>query len=123
MRNTESDEPDDVPDVTPETSQASVMLDSLGKQIPDKFSQASELSVRLLSAGRDLDKCRQLAKELSEEPGGEWLDMQVIDDRVRFLKAEFQQARYHTVCPKCGGTGCAKCGNIGFLPDYRKNTI
>lgn len=121
----ESDVPFDAPDAPPEAPQASVMLDSLGKQIPKNFASASELAIQLNSIGRELDKYRKIAKDFSEKPGGEWLRLQNIDDYVRSLKNQFQDARYHTVCPRCNGKGkdCKKCNGVGWIPDYLKGTI
>ncbi len=104
---------------------ASVVLDALQKPVPANFKAAHELSITLMSIGRELDKFRQKAKELSEKPGGEWLRLQNIDEYVRGLKAQFQDAAYHTVCPRCNGKGkdCKKCNGLGWLPDYLKGTI
>ena len=105
------------------TSTASIVLDTLDREIPAKFRAAHELSVTLMSIGRELDKYRQRAKELSEQPGGEWLQMQLIDTEVRGLKAHFQDAIYHTVCTQCAGKGCQKCQQNGWLPDFMKGMI
>lgn len=115
----------DAPEAPPEAPQASIMLDSLGIQIPKALAQSSELAILLQSTGRELDKYRKIAKEFADQPGGEWLRLQNIDDYVRSLKNQFQDARYHTVCPRCGGNGkdCKKCNGVGWLPDYLKGTI
>ena len=118
---------DDVTQSEPVTTapSASIVLDVKGRPVPPEFRAAHELSITLMSIGRELDKYRQRAKELSEQPGGEWIRMQNIDDYVRSLKAQFQDASYHTVCPDCDGDneGCKKCKGIGWLPDYLKGTI
>lgn len=129
----DSSEVDDVPFDAPEapveapasTSNASIVFDVLGRPIPPKFRPANELGIVLMSTGRELDKYRQKAKEFTEQPGGDWLRLQDIDDQVRSLKAQFQDARYHTVCPSCDGAGgkCKQCDGAGWLPDYRKGTI
>jgi hypothetical protein len=111
-------------DATPAApNTASIVLDTLDREIPAKFRAAHELSVTLMSIGRELDKYRQRAKELSEQPGGEWLQMQLIDTEVRGLKARFQDAIYHTVCLQCAGKGCQKCQQNGWLPDFMKGMI
>jgi hypothetical protein len=107
----------------PNTSSASIVLDALDREIPAKFRAAHELGITLMSIGRELDKYRQRAKELSEQPGGEWLQMQMIDSEVRGLKARFQDAIYHTVCTQCAGKGCQKCQQNGWLPDFMKGMI
>lgn len=112
--------------VEPEVSDkidASIVRDSLDREIPQKFRAANELSVTLLSIGRDVDKFRQRAKELKEQPGGEWIRLQEIDEHVRALKGHFQEARYHTVCHQCKGKGCQKCEQNGWVPEFRKNTV
>jgi hypothetical protein len=118
-------EDDPSPVFVPEQSQASIMLDSLGKQIPKNLRSASELAIQINAIGRDVDKFRKLAKELAEQPGGEWLRMQDIDAAVRNLKSLFHQAAYYTACPKCGGKGigCQKCESTGWIPEWRKNQI
>lgn len=107
----------------PTKSQASIVLDSIGRQIPSEFRPANELGITLSSIGRELDKYRQKAKELAEQPGGEWMRVQTIDECVRVLKGHFQECRYHSVCPKCRGKGCMKCKNIGWFPEYLSGTI
>lgn len=116
--------PFDVPEAKPAESQsASIMLDSLGKQIPKHLRPASELAIQLQSIGRELDKYRKTAKDLAAQPGGEWLNLQTIDDEVRSLKNSFQGAQYHTVCPRCDGNGCQSCNTFGYLPEHRKNNL
>lgn len=119
------DEPDiDVPfDAAPEPPQASIMLDTLGKQIPKHLRAASELAIQLNSTGRELDKFRKTSKDFAAQPGGEWLCLNDIDDAVRTLKGHFQGAAYHTVCPRCNGKGCERCSNVGYLPEHRKNIL
>lgn len=119
----DGDDPDfDVPD-PPAPPEASVMLDSLGKPIPKHLRPASELAILLQSTGREVDKFRKTAKELAEQPGGEWLNLQTIDDEVRSLKNSFQGAQYHTVCPRCNSKGCQRCNQFGYLPEHRKNSL
>lgn len=122
-----ADQIDDVPfDAAPEEPakpQASIMLDSLGKQIPQHFRAASELAIQLQSTGRELDKYRKIAKDFAEQPGGEWICVQDIDAAIRTLKGHFQGAQYHTVCPRCNGKGCERCSNVGYLPEHRKNIL
>ena len=112
----------DEPEVS-EKSSASIVWDALDREIPQKFRAANELSITLMSVGRDVDKFRQRAKELSEQPGGEWIRLQEIDEHVRALKGHFQEARYHTVCHQCKGKGCQKCEQNGWVPEFRKNTV
>ena len=104
-------------------SQASIMLDSLGKQIPKNLRSASELAIQLAATGRELDKFRKAAKDFMEQPGGDWLRFQDISDCVKVLKDHFQQAAYHTACVKCGGKGCKNCENTGWIPGYLKGTL
>jgi hypothetical protein len=112
----------DEPEVS-EKSSASIVWDALDREIPQKFRAANELSITLMSVGREVDKFRQRAKELSEQPGGEWIRLQEIDEHVRALKGHFQEARYHTVCHQCKGKGCQKCEQNGWVPEFRKNTV
>ena len=102
---------------------ASIMLDALDREIPQKFRAANELSVTLLSIGREVDKFRQRATELSEQPGGEWLRLQSIDECVRTLKGHLQDARYYTVCHQCKSEGCQRCEQNGWLPEFKKGTV
>jgi len=115
-------ENDDTPEpvqVTP----ASIMLDSLGRQIPINLRSASELVIQLVATGRELDKFRKAAKDFAEQPGGDWLRVQDISDGIKVLKDHFQQAAYHTACVKCGGKGCKVCEMTGWIPDYLKGTL
>ncbi|MCP4783373.1 MAG: hypothetical protein GY903_01195 [Fuerstiella sp.] len=126
-----ADEPDTDDTDETETSDlpaftASIVLDALAQPIPPEYRNAHQLSITLMSVGRELDKYRKQAKELKEQPGGEWLQIQLIDEGVRMLKAYFQGARYHALCPSCDGKGgeeCKKCHGSGFLPEYLKETI
>ena len=104
-------------------SQASIMLDSLGRQIPKNLRSASELAIQLQATGRELDKFRKLAKDFLEQPGGDWLRLQDISDGIKVLKDHFQQAAYHTACVKCGGKGCKTCEMTGWIPEYLKGTL
>lgn len=107
----------------PVESQASIMLDSTGRQIPKNLRSASELAIQLVATGRELDKFRKLAKDFAEQPGGDWLRLQDISDCVKVLKDHFQQAAYHTACVKCGGKGCKTCEMTGWIPEYLKGTL
>jgi len=109
--------------VTPEKPEASIMLDSLGRQIPKNLRSASELAILLVATGRELDKFRKAAKDFAEQPGGDWLRVQDISDGIKVLKDHFQQAAYHTACVKCGGKGCKVCEMTGWIPDYLKGTL
>ena len=116
-------EPPVVAPEPPATSEASIMLDSLGKQIPKHLRSASELAIQLQATGRDLDKYRKAAKDFAEQPGGEWISIQDIDNGVRTLKGNFQSAQFYCVCPRCNGKGCERCDNTGWLPEHRKNIL
>lgn len=118
----DEDTPEPEP-VTPEKPEASIMLDSLGKQIPKNLRSASELAILLVATGRELDKFRKAAKDFAEQPGGDWLRVQDISDGIKVLKDHFQQAAYHTACVKCGGKGCKVCEMTGWIPDYLKGTL
>ncbi len=107
-------------------STASIVMDALEQPVPPEYRNAHQLSITLMSVGRELDKYRKQAKELKEQPGGEWLNLQQIDEHVRALKGYFQDARYYTLCHRCDGKGgeeCKTCHGRGFLPDYKKNQI
>ena len=120
------DEPDDVETSDLPAFTASIVLDVLEQPVPPEYRNAHQLSIILMSVGRDLDKYRKQAKELKEQPGGEWLNLQQIDEHVRALKGYFQDARYYTLCHRCDGKGgeeCKTCHGRGFLPDYKKNQI
>ena len=113
---------DDTPE-PPKVTPASIMLDSLGRQIPINLRSASELVIQLVATGRELDKFRKAAKDFAEQPGGDWLRVQDISDGIKVLKDHFQQAAYHTACVKCGGKGCKVCEMTGWIPDYLKGTL
>ena len=116
------DTDDGTPDTEP-TSTASIVKDSLGRDVPIHLRPANELGITLMTVGRELDKFRQRAKELHEQPGGQWIQLQQVDEHVRALKGHFQDAKYHTICNTCRGDGCQFCQDSGFVPEYRKNTV
>ena len=119
----DDDDTPEPPKVTPEKPEASIMLDSLGRQIPKNLRSASELAILLVATGRELDKFRKAAKDFAEQPGGDWLRVQDISDGIKVLKDHFQQAAYHTACLKCGGKGCKVCEMTGWIPEYLKGTL
>ena len=85
------DEPDDVETSDLPAFTASIVLDVLEQPVPPEYRNAHQLSIILMSVGRDLDKYRKQAKELKEQPGGEWLDLQQIDEHVRLLKGSLPE--------------------------------
>lgn len=117
-------------DPDPKPSTASIVLDALDRPIPPAYREHNQLGITLMKIGRDVDRFRQDAQRLSEVPGGEWLQMQLIDESVRSLKRYFHDARYHTLCHRCDGEGidakrseCKTCKGVGFLPEFLKGTI
>ena len=117
----EDEEDDDLPAFT-----ASIVMDVLERPVPPEYLDAHQLSITLMSVGRELDKFRKQAKELKEQPGGEWLDLNDMDNHIRLLKAHFQKARYYTLCHQCDGKGgdeCKTCYGRGFLPEFKKDQI
>jgi hypothetical protein len=62
-------------------------------------------------------------KKRTAERGGEWIDVQNISTQISAVKYSLKSAIYYADCPACGGKGCAKCKQTGFLPELKKAVV
>lgn len=58
-------------------------------------------------------------KVLSLTPAGVWIDMSHVNADLQNLKNNMKFSKPFAVCPFCGGVGCEKCLNTGFLTEER----
>lgn len=104
-------------------SDASVVLDSIGREVPKNLVEPYEKSVVLATIGRKIDAIRREVEEVSNGPGGEHLSMSNINDYLKRAKAHVVGGAYFTDCPKCKRKvkdDCDRCTGAGFISkDHR----
>jgi len=65
---------------------------------------------------------KDLAK-LSDDVGGEWLDMTTIETQAKALKHTIRGGVFWVDCPECKGKGCKSCKQHGWLSRDRKQFL
>lgn len=120
----ESDAPPHTP--TPpqvRSSSASVVKDSLERDVPETLRDKFSVAARLSAVGRKLDGIKREVSELATEDGGWFLPVQDIELSCKDLKDKITDAGYWTACPRCDGKGCKRCDSSGFIPKSKKNML
>ena len=105
------------------TDDTSIVLDAIGRQVPEAFREAHGLSAAIQVEGRKLDAILRKLKELSEEPGGEFIGASVIETELKALKGRIFGACYWSECPKCKGGKCGDCSNSGWWPKKKSGHL
>lgn len=57
--------------------------------------------------------------DLSDCEGGERIHLPEVDIYLNDVASHLKAARPHTVCPYCGGNGCAECDELGWVHQNR----
>lgn len=102
------------------------VYDALQRCVPAQHREAQAQAMRLITVGRLVDGIRTQVQNLSQVPGGAWLNVQQIDTAVRDLKRLITKAAYYTHCDTCNGTGrkgsgaCKTCVGNGWIPEWLK---
>lgn len=78
------------------------------------------LAANINAVGTRLDGIIKELEKLSDERGGEWIDLTEIRTQAATLKATIRSAAFWVYCPDCGGKGCQSCKHYGWLSRARK---
>jgi hypothetical protein len=105
------------------TDDTSIVLDAIGRPVPESFREAHGLSAAIQVEGRKLDAILRKLKELSQEPGGEFIGSSVIETELKALKGRIFGACYWSECPKCKGGKCGDCSNSGWWPKKKSGHL
>jgi len=83
------------------------------------------LVAHLHAAGTQLDKLRREMLRLSELNGGQWLEIDTIQNDFVKLKHKIKSAGYWLDCPDCNGKGkgCNTCNQLGWLSVWGKQRL
>lgn len=81
------------------------------------------LLAHINAIGTQLDKLKRDVVKLSDETGGEWLEMATIPKCFDDLKFLIKSGGYWVDCPDCAGKGCKTCKMHGWLSLDRKGFL
>lgn len=82
-----------------------------------------ELVANIHAAGETLLALVKEMDRLSDQVGGEWIDMQDVETRAKSLRKLIRGFAHWVDCPKCKGKGCNDCKRIGWLSVERKQFL
>lgn len=114
------------PALEPQALTVSIVRDALERVVPQYLTFQHAGAASILSAATKLDAVKHAVQELAEQPGGEFLGVSAIADKIAELKGLISHARYYTECPACKGTvskDCSRCDGNGYLPYSRRTFI
>lgn len=77
----------------------------------------------IIAEASKLDKILRELERLADLPGGFWLSMPTIRERLSLLKHGIRGAAYWVDCPGCKGAGCRTCKDQGWLSKDRKQFL
>lgn len=110
-------------DVVESKSVASIVKDSLNREVPDGLRNKYAVAAVLGAIGRKLDAIKREVVELADDEGGWFIPVQEVELAAKELKDKITDAGYWTACPRCNGKGCKRCDSSGFIPKSRKNML
>lgn len=92
---------------------------SLGEANIDEVKQ---LFKQLLTS---IDSCADMAQQLSKTSAEAWLltSGSALLKHIRDARDHVMSARPAAVCPECGGEGCKKCHQTGWVNKARLNSL
>lgn len=82
-----------------------------------------EMAGPLMAHVKTLVQMLNNLKKLAADRGGEWLDLQSISMQISVLKSSLKSSIYYADCPACGGKGCNRCRQSGFLPEFKSDIV
>lgn len=86
-------------------------------QSPDQLvPNIQAVGESLLSLIKEMDR-------LSDQVGGEWIDMQEVETRAKSLRKLIRGFAHWVDCPECSGKGCNGCKKRGWLCADRKQFL
>jgi hypothetical protein len=93
----------------------------LPKTVMSKSPQ--ELAASIHAAGESLLRLIDEMDRLSDQVGGEWIDMQEVETRASSLRKLIRGFAHWVDCPECIGKGCGSCKKRGWLCADRKQFL
>lgn len=95
------------------------------KPLPKTVMSATpqELSASIHAAGETLLGLIKEMNRLSDQIGGEWIDMQEVETRAKALRKFIRGFAHWVDCPECNGKGCVGCKKRGWLCADRKQYL
>jgi hypothetical protein len=96
--------------------------DAVAKPEP-KAESPQALAAPIQAVATHLDGLHKTLKKLSDDCGGEWLDLTDIGMKIDALKHVIRSAVYWVDCPDCAGKGCNTCKKHGWLSRNRKQFL
>lgn len=82
-----------------------------------------ELVASIHAAGESLQSLVKEMNRLSDQVGGEWIDMQEVETRAKSLRKLIRGFAHWVDCPECSGKGCNGCKKRGWLCADRKQFL
>lgn len=117
--------PDDQADEDDETDKGGdagqVVKDSDGADVPENLVDAFRSRGAYRAVSKSITKIQADVAKLAAQPGGDWLDVEVLDKRLAAVKKELRKAKPHVICARCAGKGkvnrweCTTCDGKGYL--------
>ena len=104
---------DDEPEVKPSKPLPKTVMSQSPQELVASIHAAGE---SLLALIKEMDR-------LSDQVGGEWIDMQDVETRAKSLRKLIRGFAHWVDCPKCNGKGCDGCKRRGWLCVDRKQFL
>jgi hypothetical protein len=67
-----------------------------------------------------LRQAKSLLQTLSNTPDGAWIQFQPVAIKIRDAAESIKFSMPNAICPKCNGTGCPSCKDLGWIPKARE---
>ncbi len=82
-----------------------------------------QLVANIQAVGESLLALIKEMDRLSDQVGGEWIDMQEVETRAKSLRKLIRGFAHWVDCPECNGKGCGGCKKRGWLCVDRKQFL
>ena len=96
------------------------------KDLPSRqtiVEHPQNLVAAIHAAAKSVGQLFRELKRLSEQVGGEYLDMTIADLHCKELKHLIKSAAYEKHCDHCEGKGCTRCKSHGWLSEGRLKSM
>lgn len=90
---------------------------------PEGEHHPKEMAGPLMAHCKTITQMVNNLKKRREEHGGQWLDVQAISSLASQFKYLIKSSIYYAECPSCGGKGCDRCRQSGFIPEYKSDLV
>lgn len=91
--------------------------------VPVNSQSPQSLAAPIQAVATRLDSLLKDLAKLSDDIGGEWLDMTTIETQSKALKHTIRSGVFWVDCPDCKGKGCKTCKQHGWLSRDRKQFL